>query len=153
MARRAAFGEVRLIRVLADTDVLLDVLLARQPWLPESAALWQAHEDGQINAYITATAITNIFYVVRRSAGLERAMASVRICLDTFEIIAVDGRAPEDAADLTGSDFEDNVQIARATSAQLDMIVTRNVPDFRSAPMPALTPTELRARLSPTEES
>jgi hypothetical protein len=82
MARRATSGEVRLIRVLADTDVLLDVLLARQPWLPESAALWQAHEDGQIN-----------------------------------------------------------------------MIVTPNVPDFRSAPMPVLTPAELQARLSPTEES
>jgi predicted nucleic acid-binding protein len=153
MARRATSGEIRLIRVLADTDVLLDVLLARQPWLPESAALWQAHEDGQINANITATTITNIFYVVRRSAGLEQAMASVRICLDTFEIIAVDSRVLEDAADLTGSDFEDNVQIACATSAGLDMIVTRNVPDFRSAPMPVLTPADLRARLSQPEEN
>jgi hypothetical protein len=103
--------------------------------------------------YTTATTITNIFYVVRRSAGLERAMASVRICLDTFEIIAVNGRALEDAAHLTGSDFEDNVQIAGAISAGLDMIVTRNVTDFRRAPMPALTPAELRARLSPPEEN
>jgi predicted nucleic acid-binding protein len=137
-----------LIRVLADTDVRLDVLLARQPWLPESAVIWQAHEDGEINAFVTAITVTNIFYIVRRSAGLERAMASVRICLDSFEIIAVDGRVLENAAGLTGSDFEDNVQIACAASAGLDMIVTRNVRDFQSAPMPALTPAELKARLS-----
>jgi predicted nucleic acid-binding protein len=136
--------------ILLDTDVILDVLLAREPWLDEAAALWRAHEEGRIRASIAATTVTNIFYIVRRSAGLERARAAVRICLDTFEVIPVDRPALEAAATMSGGDFEDNVQIACALHAGLDLIVTRNIPDFVGGPVAALTPTQALTRLGST---
>ena len=139
-----------MIRALVDTNIILDVLLARQPWIEDSAALWQAHEDGRLNAAIAATILTNVFYVVRRNAGLERAHQSVRLCLATFEIVAVDGDALGHAATLTGNDFEDNVLIACAARAGVDMIVTRDTTGFVGAPMAVLTPAETLARLDPT---
>ena len=49
------------MRVLLDTNVLLDVLLAREPWLAEAAAVWRASDDRRIVGYLTASTITDIF--------------------------------------------------------------------------------------------
>ena len=138
-----------MIRAFVDTNVILEVLLARQPWLEASAALWQAHDDGRLAGAIAATTLTNIFYAVRRNAGLERALQSVRICQATFEILVVDRSALAHAATLAGNDFEDNVLIACATRGGLDMIVARDTAGFVGAPLAVLTPTEVLARLDP----
>jgi predicted nucleic acid-binding protein len=132
---------------LIDTNVVLDVLLARQPWLNDSAAVWQACDEGRITGHIAATTLTNIFYVVRRNAGMERAHASVRVCLDAFAIIAVDRGTLIHAATLPGNDFEDNVLVACATLSRLDLIITRDPAGFVASPVPVLTPTAAIAYL------
>ena len=147
MVGGTAHREVRVSRALVDANVILDVLLARQPWLADAAALWQAHEDGRLDGSIAATTLTNMFYIVRRNAGLERAHQSVRICLPTFEILAVDRGTLAHAATLWGNDFEDNVLLACAMRAGVDMIVTRDAAGFRGAPVAVLTPAEALARL------
>lgn len=136
------------MRVLLDTNVLLDVLLKRDPWVTESSAVWQAHDEGQVVGHVMACAITDIFYIARRLAGLETAHTAVRICLEAFEICAVDHQALEQAQALPGTDFEDNLQIACASLAGLDAIVTRDKKGFKAAAMPVLTPTELLTRIS-----
>jgi len=88
------------MRVLLDTNVLLDVLLKRDPWVAESSAVWQAHDEGQIVGHVMACAIADIFYIARRLTALEIARTAVRI-------------------------FEDNLQIGCASLAGLDAIVTR----------------------------
>ena len=135
------------MRVLFDTNVLLDVLLNRDPWVTESSAAWQANDEGQIVGHITACAITDIFYVARRLTILETARAAVRICLEAFKVCAVDLQALEQAETLPGSDFEDNLQIACASLAGLDAILTRDKKGFKAAAMPVLTPGELLMRL------
>ena len=135
------------MRVLFDTNVLLDVLLNRDPWVTESSAVWQANDEGQIVGHITACAITDIFYIARRSTTLETARAAVRICLEAFEVCAVNRQALEQAETLPGSDFEDNLQIACASLAGLDAILTRDKKGFTAAAMPVLTPGELLTRL------
>jgi len=135
------------MRVLLDTNVLLDVLLAREPWLAEAAAVWRASDDRRIVGYLTASTITDIFYIARRLAGLEVAQDSVRVCLEAFEVCAVDRQALEQAAALPGSDFEDNLQIACAVIAGLDAIVTRDRDGFQSAAIQVLAPSELLAKI------
>jgi predicted nucleic acid-binding protein len=136
------------MRVLLDTSVILDVLLEQQPWFPYSDAVWQAHESGRVTAYVIASALTDIFYIARRVTGLEQAHKAVRACLTTFEICLVDRQVLEQAVLLTGSDFEDNLQIACATIAGLDAIITRDKRGFKVATLPVLTPAELLAQLN-----
>ena len=76
----------------------------------------------------------------------------MRLCLKTFTICTVDRATLEAAADLSGTDFEDNLQIACATLARLDAIVTRDQQGFRDSIIPAFTPTELLATLNPPQE-
>ncbi len=135
------------MRILLDTNVILDVLLNRDPWVAQSSAIWQANDEGQIVGHITACAVTDIFYIARRLTTLETARAAVSICLEAFEVCAVDLQTLEQADALPGSDFEDNLQIACASLAGLDAIVTRDKSGFQTAAMPVLAPAELLREL------
>jgi predicted nucleic acid-binding protein len=131
--------------VLLDTNIVLDVLLNRPPFVTSSIAVWQAQDDGAIIGHIAATTLTNIFFIVRKVAGLNDARAAVRICLDAFTICAVDRQTLEMAEQLPGNDFEDNVQIACAIIAGAVAIITRDKTGFTAAPMAVYTPDELLA--------
>lgn len=137
-----------MIHALLDTNVILDALLERSPWETDAGAIMQADLDGQFVAYVTATSLTDIFYVTRRQAGRERAWELVQATLNQLSIISVGGDELEAAAMLQGNDFEDNLQIACAMSLQLDFIVTRDSSGFTGSPMPVLTPQQLLSRLS-----
>lgn len=137
-----------MIHALLDTNVILDALLERSPWETDAGAIMQADLDGQFVAYVTATSLTDIFYVTRRQAGRERAWELVQATLNQLSIISVGGDELEAAVMLQGNDFEDNLQIACAMSLQLDFIITRDSSGFTGSPMPVLTPQQLLSRLS-----
>lgn len=82
------------MKVLLDVNVVLDVLLVRQPWYPEAAQVWDARQDGRMTAHVAAFTPPTIFYIVRREADLQRAHESIRICLETLEIIPVQRSSP-----------------------------------------------------------
>ena len=133
---------------LLDLNVVLDVLLRREPWRVEAEAIWDANREGRIAAHVSAAAMPTLFYVVRRQTDLPRAHLAVEHCLRSFHIVPVDRAALELARTLTGSDFEDNLQVACAVLARLDVIVTRDPKGFAGSPVPALSPAELLARIA-----
>jgi predicted nucleic acid-binding protein len=135
------------MNVLLDINVVLDVFLARSPWLADSAAVVQAGLDGTITNSLSAASLPTIFYLVRKNAELAKAHAVVKECLVTFSIIPVDRTTLEMATTFPGSDFEDNLQIACAVEAKLDAIVSRDPKGFAGSPVPVLTPAELLAKL------
>ena len=126
---------------------MLDLLLAREPWLREAQPLWDARDAGRLIAYLPASVLTDIFYVCRKHVGLNRARQAVEACLHGLVVIGVDRSTMAAALSLPGNDFEDNVQIACAQSAGLDLIVTRNTVDFAHSPIVAVEPPALAARL------
>ena len=132
------------MRLLLDTNILLDVFLEREPFVRDAKRLWQAQRDGRISACIVATTVTNLFYIARRAGGTDRARMAVRLSLQTFELISVDRLALEYADSMPGADLEDNLQAACVTLYKLDGIVTR---DARFAGIEALTPTQVLERL------
>ncbi len=135
------------MRVLIDTNIVLDVLLDRHPWVVDSSQVWAACESGRITGYIPGSAMTDIFYVARRMTDIATAQIAVGLCLATFKIAPVNRPVLERAVALSGSDFEDNVQLACALEERLDALVTRNPADFAGAPLSILTPAELLAQL------
>lgn len=139
------------MKVLLDLNVVLDVVLNRHPWVVESARVWNAHQSGQIAGWLVATELTNLFYIVRKIAGEAAARTAVRVCLETFDILPVDQPALELAARLAGIDFEDNVCIACATAAGLDLIVTRDPSGFAQAAIAAISPADLIVKLGEDE--
>lgn len=141
-----------MMQVLFDTNVVLDALLNRAPWGADAAACWKASDEGRIMGCLTASTLTDIFYISRRLKGIDIAQDAIRICLDAFAICLVDRQSLEHAIDLPSDDFEDNLQIACATLAGLDAIVTRDKKGFQGSTITVLTPTELLTQLNSTEE-
>lgn len=136
-----------MMRILLDTNVVLDVLLKREPWQDKAAALWQAVDDGQVIAYLPASTVTDIFYIARRLTDIVRARQSVQICLDAFNIGTIDRAVLERAQILSGSDYEDNVQVACAEMNNLDAIITRDPKGFAGSPIAIWSPAECLERL------
>lgn len=136
-----------MIRALLDTNVILDALFDRQPWSADSKALWQAHLNHQFAAHVTATSLTDIFYIGRRHAGRDKAWLAIQACLDQLYVIAVGFNELQIAATLGDGDFEDNLQMACATTAHLDVIVTRDPSGFSTSSVPVLSPQEMLATL------
>ncbi len=139
-----------MIHALLDTNVILDAMLERHPWSFDASALWQAKLDELFVAYITATSVTDIFYITRRHAGREKAWQVIQFCLDQLSVISVGIDELRLATTIEGSDFEDNLQIACAVSRQLDVIVTRNLSGFARNSIRILTPQEMLLKLSGT---
>lgn len=141
------------MRVLLDLNVILDVLLERDPWRVEAEQIWDANRDGRIDAFVSAAGVPTIFYVVRKQADLSRSHLAVVNCLRSLEIAVVDRPALEMASTLPGSDYEDNLQIACASLAGLDAIVTRDPKGFAGSTVAVLSPAELLERLSKEENA
>ncbi len=135
------------MHLLFDTNVLLDVLLAREPWADVATALWRANDEGRLVGYVVASALTDIFYIARRLTDVDRALEAVRLCMMAFEVCPVERATIERALGLRGRDFEDNIVIACAEMMGLDGIVTRNEADFTHSPVPVWSPTEALARV------
>lgn len=135
------------MKLLFDTNIVLDVLLYRQPWVQDAQALWKANDQGIAVGYLTATTLTDIFYVARRIKNLGDAHKAIGVCLNAFEICPVTRQTLELAHSLKGNDFEDNLQIACTQLVGLDGIVTRNPSDFESSSIPVFTTAKALSQL------
>jgi len=127
-------------RILFDTNVVLDVLLDRQPYVEASAAAWAAAETGVSEGLLAAHAVTTIHYLLRKEVGSVKARRILSAILRVFGVAAVNGAVVQEALQLPFSDFEDAVTAAAARSAGCDCIVTRDPKGFRGSPVRALTP-------------
>jgi predicted nucleic acid-binding protein len=86
------------MRVLFDTNVLLDAILAREPFVADAVVLLQAVEIGTIHGFMSATTITDVHYLVgRQTKSAETAMTAVTQLLALMEICAVDRETLERA--------------------------------------------------------
>lgn len=136
------------MRILFDIDVLLDVLLARDPFVVNAARLLNAVELGQIDGYLAPHAITPLHYLVAKKLGQSGARDVVARLLRLFSVAVVNQVVYYDALQNQAKDFEDAVQAATAHHLGLDGIVTRNLDDYRRAGVKTYSPTELVAWLA-----
>lgn len=130
------------MRILVDTNVVLDVLLARQPFLGPSAAVFGLVEQSRIDGLLCATTITTIDYLLCQGMPRPAAKDALRKLLNLFEIAPVNRAVLEEAMNSRVTDFEDAVLDQAGRLAGAERIVTRHQPDFRHAVLKAFEPDE-----------
>ncbi|GAB4469888.1 MAG: PIN domain-containing protein [Elainellaceae cyanobacterium] len=137
------------MKVLIDTNILLDFLLQREPFFQDAELLFQGIGSGQTIGYVTATTLTDIFYIARRhSRSIEQARQTISEILAAMEICPVNREILEVALGSGLADFEDAIQIACAVAEGLDAILSRDAQGFLSSPIPALSVQEYLSQLS-----
>jgi predicted nucleic-acid-binding protein len=98
-------------------------------------------ESGAFDGYVSASAITDIFYVARKTlASKEKALALVRDLLEVVHVAAVDEGIIRDAVELTWNDFEDSVQYVAGEKLAADYIVTRDPRGFVGSSIETVNP-------------
>ncbi|CDM93499.1 PIN domain-containing protein [Limnospira fusiformis KN01] len=136
------------MRVLIDTNILLDFLLQREPFFHDAERMFQAIDSGQIVGYATATTLTDIFYIARRHTGsIEQARQAVLETLTVMEICPVNREVLEVAFSSGLADYEDAIQVACAVAQGLDAILTRDSQVFLNSSVPVLSVQECLHRL------
>ena len=135
-------------QVLFDSDVLLDILAQRQPFVVASAQALNTVMKKQVQGFVSGHAITNIFYILRRQIGSEAARKLIENLLQHIQIASVTNQVIHQALQSPIKDFEDAVTSAAAMSAGLEIIVTRNKADFVASLVPAMLPEEFFKMLS-----
>jgi predicted nucleic acid-binding protein len=131
------------MRVMFDTNVILDLLLDREPFVQEAKPLIAKVEQGVISGVLCATTVTTIHYLLGRSLGKSRTSEVIGSLLKLFEVASVTRAVLEDALEADDRDYEDAVLYKSAYHSGVDLIVTRDRSGFGKVDMPVMNPKEL----------
>lgn len=131
------------MKIVFDTNIVLDVLLIREPYAQMSINLFDAVVSQEIEGYLCATTLTTIDYLVAKRQDKLKARELVRRLLELFSVTEVNEAVLAKAVNSDFSDFEDAVLYQASCYASVDGIVTRNAKDFKTALLPIYSPDEL----------
>jgi len=137
------------MRALIDTCVIVDVLQNREPFIADGQAVFLAAANKQINGYITAKSMTDLYYLTHRlthsNQETRKILTKLLYLFDLLDTAAIDCRQAL-ASEIP--DYEDAVMTATAVRAEMDCIVTRNTKDYAKVRLPVYTPHELARQLA-----
>ncbi|GHV68659.1 PIN domain-containing protein [Bacteroidia bacterium] len=118
-------------KALIDTNVIIDIALKRQPFYQDAVNVFKQISEQKLLGYISATIVTDVFYLLRKASGQEKALAFLHELITIVDVIGVDKRTIINALSLNWADFEDAVQAQTAIENELDVIITRNTKDYQ----------------------
>lgn len=133
------------MRLFLDTNVLLDVLARREPWVHDAATLLSLIEAGRASAFVAPHGLATIHYLIAKwqdRHGADQALADV---MRIARVAPLDHDTVLRALALGWPDFEDALQAACAQNVDADHLVTRDPDDFARSPVPPISPPEVLA--------
>ena len=134
-----------MMRVFLDTNVLLDVLGDRRPFVEHAKSIWMLAERGRITGLVSTLSFSNIFYILRKYTDAETALMSLRHLRANFTPVVCDQGIIDHALASDFRDFEDAVQYFSARNADAECIVTRDSGHFATALIAVLSPEQFLA--------
>lgn len=135
------------MKVLIDTNVILDVLYKREGFYEDSLKIWKLCETRKIDGYISALSIPNIVYILRRELDPEKTLEVINNINLVFKIYDLKSEIIMQAAEKKTKDYEDALQMVTVQKLKASFIVTRNIKDFIGSKIIAVKPSELLERL------
>lgn len=140
------------MKILFDTNIVLDLMLDRKPFSENAAKLFSKVETGELTGFLGATTITTIHYLASKIVGKEKAQEEIQKLLMIFEIAPVNRLVLEDATKTELPDFEDAVLHEAGNHVGVNAIVTRDLKGFKGGKLPVYSPDEFLNELSFVEK-
>ena len=130
-------------KVLIDTDVILDFFFDRKPFSENSTMVLSLCEKGKIVGYVTPVIISNVYYLLRKTASHERVIEKLKQLMIFLNVLQMNKSVIEQALNSQFKDFEDALQnFSAVVDGEIEIIITRNVKDFMKSEMGVLTPND-----------
>lgn len=135
------------MKILIDTNIILDVLCKRPDFYESSAKIFKLCEIKKISGVISALSIPNIIYILRKELNAEKTKEILDNLMLIFDIADLKADDLKKAANMGFNDYEDALQSVCAFRIKADYIVTRNLKDFSLSKVTAVSPSELLSRI------
>ena len=137
------------MRIMCDTNVIIDVLLERAPFVEDSCRILSLCEEHKADGFVSASSVTDIYYLVRKYMhSTELAYHAVGKLLEIVRVCDVTNNDVLMAFQRKAKDFEGCLMAVCAKSSHCDYIVTRNKKDFEGFDISTLAPAELLLRIA-----
>lgn len=129
--------------ILVDTNILVDVLMKREPYRRDAEEILTKCASREVIGYLAAHSIPNLFYILRKAYSQEERRTFIKDLCSIFRISDLTAKKILAAAENERfSDFEDCLQEECAVEAVADYIVTRNPDDFVNSRVKVVQPGE-----------
>jgi predicted nucleic acid-binding protein len=136
------------LRVIIDTNVVLDVLLERNPFVQAAVDIFCLVEESRLEAFLCATTVTTVDYLLTQALPASKARDALRKLISLFEIATVNRPVIERALGSKILDFEDAVLDEAGRMVGAECLITRNIKDFTGSALKVFEPNEFLAQLA-----
>ncbi len=126
-------------RILVDTNIVLDLLAKRTEFLIEAQELFTLSDKNKVKLYVSSLTFANTYYILSQKMKLENARKILRKFKVLVEVLPMDDKIIDLSLESDFKDFEDAIQYHTAIENEVNIIITRNLKDFRTAKIPVLT--------------
>lgn len=131
------------LRILIDTNIILDWLLHREPFHSNAEYIIEKCMSGSVDGYLTAHMMSDLFYILRKRLTVEKRKDLLIFLCDIMDIIFEDKITIRRAlCNERWTDLEDGLQMQCADKEKMDYIVTRNIRDFKMSKVLAIEPEQ-----------
>ncbi len=138
------------MRAYVDTNILVDLVLSRQEFLPDAQRVFAIGYAGEAQLVVSALSFVNTVYLGRKyKFPMDDVLSKLRMIADFVDVADLSGQNVVDMLNSGWRDYEDATQHRSAIDEQADCIVTRNKKDFKASTLPVLTPLEFFNRIDP----
>ena len=128
--------------LFVDSDVILDVLEQRKEFYEYSALILSLGDEKKVKLVTTSLVFANVYYLLRKHLGIEKAKESLRKLRIIIDVISVNSKEVDLALNSELSDFEDALQYFTALDSKIEFIITRNVRDYKNPKLIVQTPQQ-----------
>ncbi|GAA4319604.1 PIN domain-containing protein [Mucilaginibacter gynuensis] len=125
--------------IFIDSDILLDALLKREPFDIWAKGVLMLLDNGEYTGCTSVHSLLNTHYIVKKHVGEKAARASIKVLAQKLNILTEDAAVVDQAIASVFSDLEDAVQYYTAVNGRADVIITRNIKDYKNSAIPVLT--------------
>jgi predicted nucleic acid-binding protein len=124
-----------------DTDVIIDFLIDRKPFSREAAIIFTLIEQKKLKGFSSSLTFSNLYYVLRKIESHNKVISKIDSLSKMVGILKVEEQTIKNALASGFPDFEDSIQYFSAVdSKKIDVIITRNIRDFKKSEIPVMTP-------------
>ena len=134
-------------KILVDTNIILDLLAKRVQYFLEAQEFFSLADRRQVVLYVSSLTLANTYYMLSQSLKIQNARKVLRKFKVLVEVLPMDDKIIDLALDSEFDYFEDGIQYFTAIENNLDLIVTRNLKDFRHSTIPVLTAKDYMATI------
>ena len=136
------------MRAYVDTNILVDLVLSRQEFLPDAQRVFAIGYAGEAQLVVSALSFVNTVYLGRKyKFPMDDVLSKLRMIADFVDVSDLSGQNVVDMLNSGWRDYEDATQHRSAIDEQAECIVTRNKKDFKASTLPVLTPLEFFNRI------